>query len=84
VSSLRPSDHPVLLILLNSSGASRNWTVGSSDSDIFILLVAQCTKYTDACTDGTVGSSDGVNFLHFLPHFIIFSFGMWYFCMHET
>jgi hypothetical protein len=84
VSSLRPSDHPVLLILLNSSGASRNWTVGSSDSDIFILLVAQCTKYTDACTDGTVGSSDGVNFLHFLPHFIIFSFRMWYFCIHET
>jgi hypothetical protein len=27
VSSLRPSDHPVLLILLNSSGASRNWTL---------------------------------------------------------
>jgi hypothetical protein len=36
VSPLRPSDHPVLLssllFLCNSSDASRNWTVGSSDS----------------------------------------------------
>jgi hypothetical protein len=35
VSPLRPSDHPVLLssllFLCNSSNASRNWTVGSSD-----------------------------------------------------
>jgi hypothetical protein len=35
VSSLRPSDHPVLLssllFLCNSSDATRNWTVGSSD-----------------------------------------------------
>jgi hypothetical protein len=29
----------------------------------------QCTKCTDACTDGTVGSSDGVSFLPFLPRF---------------
>jgi hypothetical protein len=35
VSPLRPSDHPVLLssllFLCNSSDASRNWTIGSSD-----------------------------------------------------
>jgi hypothetical protein len=35
VSPLRPSDHPVLLssllFLCNSSDASKNWTVGSSD-----------------------------------------------------
>jgi hypothetical protein len=64
VSSLRPSDHPVLLssllLLCNSSGASRNWIVRSSDGVIFILPTTQCTKFTDACTDGTVGSSDGV------------------------
>jgi hypothetical protein len=36
VSSLRPLDHPVLLssllFLCNSSDATKNWTVGSSDS----------------------------------------------------
>jgi hypothetical protein len=52
VSTLRPSDHPVLLssllFLCNSSGASRNLTVGSSDGVIFILPPAQCTNYTDA------------------------------------
>jgi hypothetical protein len=51
VSSLRPSDHPVLLsslLLCNSSGASRNWTVGSSDGANFIWPAAQCTNYTDA------------------------------------
>jgi hypothetical protein len=51
VSSLRPLDHPVLLssllFLCNSSGASRNWTVGSSDGVNFILSDAQCTNYTD-------------------------------------
>jgi hypothetical protein len=73
VSYLRPSDHPVLLssllLLCNSSSASRNWTVRPSGSVIFILPTTQCTKCTDACTDGTVGSSDGVNFLPFLPRF---------------
>jgi hypothetical protein len=52
VSTLKPSDHPVLLSLLlllcNSSDASRNWTVGSSDGINFVLSVAQCTNYTDA------------------------------------
>jgi hypothetical protein len=52
VSSLRPSDHPVLLssllFLWNLSGASRNLTVGSSDGVIFILPHAQCTNYTNA------------------------------------
>jgi hypothetical protein len=52
VSSPWPSDHlvlPALLLLLcNSSDASRNWTVGSSDGDIFILLAMRCTKYSDA------------------------------------
>jgi hypothetical protein len=37
-----------------------------------------CTKYSDACTDDTVDSSDGVNFLPFLPRFSS-QFGMWYF-----
>jgi hypothetical protein len=52
VSTLRPSDHPVLLssllLLCNSSGASRNWTVGSSDGVNFVWPIAQCTNYTDA------------------------------------
>jgi hypothetical protein len=52
VSTLRQSDHPVLLssplFLCNSSGASRSLTVGSSDGVIFILPPAQCTNYTDA------------------------------------
>jgi hypothetical protein len=52
VSSIRPSDHLVLisslLLLCNSSGASRNLTVRSSDGVIFILPPAQCTNYIDA------------------------------------
>jgi hypothetical protein len=52
VSSLRPSDHPVLLssllFLSYSSSASTKWTVGSSVSANFILPLAQCTNYTDA------------------------------------
>jgi hypothetical protein len=51
VSSLRPSDHLVLLALLlllcNSSGASRKGTVGSSDGVNFVWPAAQCTNYTD-------------------------------------
>jgi hypothetical protein len=74
VSSLRPSDHPVLLssllFLCNSSDASRNWTVGSSDG---AYGFNQCTKSSDDCTDayylGTVGLSDGVFFLLFLRVF---------------
>jgi hypothetical protein len=70
VSSLRPSDHPVLLssllFLCNSSDASRKWTVGSSDS---ALGFNHCTYSSDDCTDAcylsTVGSSDGVFFLRF-------------------
>jgi hypothetical protein len=67
VSSLRLSDHPVLLTLLlllcNSSDTSRNRTIGSFDGVIFILPTTQCTKCTNACTDGTVGSSNGGFFL---------------------
>jgi hypothetical protein len=52
VSSLIPSDHPVLLssllFLWKSSGASRISTVGSSDGVNFVWPVAQCTNYTDA------------------------------------
>jgi hypothetical protein len=49
-----------------------------------------CTKCTDACTAGTVGSSDGVNFLPFLPRFwplknrLSSQFGMWYFGIFGT
>jgi hypothetical protein len=55
-----------MLLLYNSFGASRNWTVGSSDGVIFILLAVQCTKCIDACTDGIVGSFDSALFLLFL------------------
>jgi hypothetical protein len=52
VSSLRPSDHLVLLssllFLRYSSGASTKWTVGSSYGGNFILPPAQCTKCSDA------------------------------------
>jgi hypothetical protein len=74
VSSLRPLYHPVLLALLlllcNSSGASRNWTIGSFARDVFIL--AFCAAYQlhrrlhrrfFLCT---VGSSYGALFLLFL------------------
>jgi hypothetical protein len=37
-----------LLFLCNSSGASRNWTIGSSDGVSFILSTMQCTNYTNA------------------------------------
>jgi hypothetical protein len=44
VSTLRLSDHPVLLssllLLCNSSGASRNWTISSSDDVNFVWPVA--------------------------------------------
>jgi hypothetical protein len=64
VSSLSPSYHPVLLTSLlfmcKSSDASWISIVGSSDSVNFISASAQCTKCSDTCTDGTVGSSDGV------------------------
>jgi hypothetical protein len=52
VSSLGPSDHPVVLSLLlflcNLSGASTKWTVSSSDVVNLVLSAAQCTNYTDA------------------------------------
>jgi hypothetical protein len=74
VSTLRPSDHPVLLssllLLCNSSDTTRKWTVGSSDG---ALVFTQCTNSSDHCTDacylGTVGSSDGVLSFPFLSHF---------------
>jgi hypothetical protein len=74
VSSLRPSDHPVLLssllILCNSSDATRKWTVSSSDG---AFVFTQCTNSSDDCTDacylGTVGSSDGVLSFSFLSCF---------------
>jgi hypothetical protein len=51
VSPLRPSVHSVLptslLLLCNSSGAFRNWTVESSDGVNFILVSTQCTKCSD-------------------------------------
>jgi hypothetical protein len=52
VSSLRPSDHPVLrsslLFLCNSSDATRNWTVGSSDGPR--VLPSEPTRPTTALT----------------------------------
>jgi hypothetical protein len=73
-----PSVHPTLLssvlLLCNSSDATRKWTVGSSDGANPICPSVQCTKYTDACFYGIVGSSDGV-----LSFSFSFSFGMWYF-----
>jgi hypothetical protein len=74
VSSLRPSDHPVLLSLLlflrNSSDATRKRTVGSSDGSYgFNQCTSSSYNCTDACYIGTVGSSDGVIFLLFLRVF---------------
>jgi hypothetical protein len=74
VSPLRPSDHPVLLssllLLCNSSDATRKWTVGSSDG---ALVFTQCTNSSDHCTDacylGTVGSSNDVLSFSFLSCF---------------
>jgi hypothetical protein len=75
VSTLRPSDHLVLLsslfLLCNSSGASKKWTVGSSDG---ALVFTQCTNSSGDCTEAcyldTVGSSDGV--LSFFLFFLVF------------
>jgi hypothetical protein len=75
VSTLRPSDHPVLLssllLLCNSSDATKKWTVGSSDG---ALVFTQCTNSSDDCTDtcylGTVGSSDDVFSFSFLSRFL--------------
>jgi hypothetical protein len=57
--------------LCNSSDATKNWTVGSSDG---ALAFTQCTNSSDHCTDacylGTVGSSDDV--FSFFLSFLIF------------
>jgi hypothetical protein len=74
MSSLRPSNHLVLLSLLlffcNSSDATKIWTVGSSDG---ALVFTQCTNSSDDCTDdcyiGAVGSSNDVFSFSFLSHF---------------
>jgi hypothetical protein len=56
VSSLRPSDHPVLLSLLlflcKSSDATRKGIK-------LTPVVALCTKFSDSCFYGTIGSFDG-------------------------
>jgi hypothetical protein len=84
VSTLRPSDHLVLLssllLFCNSSDATRK-------SDV--LVFTQCTNSSDDCTDacylGTVGSSDGVLSFSFLSCFwplknkLSSQFGMWCF-----
>jgi hypothetical protein len=65
VPSNGPSVHPTpsssRLHLCNSSDATRNWTVGSSDG---ALAFIQCTNSSDHCTDacylGTVGLFDSV------------------------
>jgi hypothetical protein len=89
VSTLRSSDHPVLLsslfLLCNSSDATIKWTVSSSDGANPIFPSAQCTKYTDAGFYDTVGSSDGVLSFSFFSRFWPLKnrqssqFGMWYF-----
>jgi hypothetical protein len=70
VSSLRPLDHPVLLsslvLLCNSFGASRNWTVDSSDGVNFVWPVASVPTTPTLCIDGAVGLSDGVLFFSLL------------------
>jgi hypothetical protein len=90
VLSIGLSVHPTLvsslLLLCNSSDATKKWTVGSSDG---ALDFTQCTNlsdhYTDACYLGTVGSSDGVLSFPFLSHFwplknrLSSQFGMRYF-----
>jgi hypothetical protein len=90
VSSLRPSDHPVLLssllLLCNSSDATRKWIVGSSDGALVFTL---CTNSSDDCIDAcylcTVDSSDCVLSFSFLSRFWLLKnilssqFSMWYF-----
>jgi hypothetical protein len=79
VSSLRPSDHPVLLssllFLCKSSDSSSILTVESSDGVNFISAFAQCTYSSDDCTDacylGTIGSSNGVLSFSFLSRFFL-------------
>jgi hypothetical protein len=69
-----PSVHPTLLssllLLCNSSDATRKWTVGSSDG---ASVFTQCTNSSDDCTEtcylGTVGSSDDVLSFSFLSCF---------------
>jgi hypothetical protein len=67
VSTLRPSDHPVLLssllFLCNSSDATRNWTIGSSS------IPNSSDDCTDACYLGTIGSPDDVFSSFFLRVF---------------
>jgi hypothetical protein len=66
-----PSIHLTLLFFAtsfcNSSEATKNWTVSSSDG---ALVFTQCTNSFDHCTDacylGIVGSSDDV-FSFFFP-----------------
>jgi hypothetical protein len=62
VSPLRSSVHPALLTLLLL-------LCNSSDDVKLIPASAQCTKCSDACANGTAGSSDGVFFLPFLRVF---------------
>jgi hypothetical protein len=74
VPSNGPSVHPTLLssilLLCNSSDATRKWIIGSYDG---ALVFTQCTNSSDHCTDacylGTVGSSDGVLSFSFLSRF---------------
>jgi hypothetical protein len=65
--------HPTLLssrlLFSNSSDATRKGTVKSAYGVKLIPAVVQCTKCSNACTDGTVGSSDGVLFVSFLHDF---------------
>jgi hypothetical protein len=94
VSSLRPSDHPVLLssllLLYNSSGASRNLTVRSSDGVIFILPPAQRTNYNDAMHRWYRRFIWWYLFVFFpfsfwpLKNRLSSQFGMWYFCIHGS
>jgi hypothetical protein len=79
VTTLRLSDHPVLLssllLLCNTSDATRKWTIGSSDG---ALVFTQCTNSSDDCTDtcylGTIGSSNGV--LSFFLFFLVLACGI--------
>jgi hypothetical protein len=88
VSTLRPSDHPVLLssllLFCNSSDATRKWTVGSSNGAfIFTQYTNSSDHCTDACYLGTVDSSDSVLSFSFLSYFwplknrLSSQFGMW-------
>jgi hypothetical protein len=94
VSSLRPSDHLVLLSLLlflrNSSAHLQNGPLVHPMVPTSFCLLRGVPNTLTLCTDGTIGSSDDVLSFSFLSCFwplknrLSFQFDMSYFCILGT